>query len=236
MSRYIDLARPRIVVVKQGAKTIGFTIRPIAQEEWFAYFDGIVSTAERDGKEIVQRVDAVTPGVELVDKLLAAQGVTAGNIPFAQRLGVANVLASAYEPEEAQPCAAEFAGGDAVALHAVWGSVEGGAMRRHKDLLHIFKTPTNEQYRRYRRDDSRSHVVGGSRKGMTVYHGAQRTLAALYDELIYSVAGYEANGEPLPDAAAIARHMDTYHKVAAAQQLFAPATAEIEDDEDPEQP
>jgi hypothetical protein len=105
-------------------------------------------------------------------------------------------------------------------------------MRRYKNLEHVFESPTAEQNRRYRRDDSRAQIIGGSRKGTTIFHGAQRALAALYDELIVSVAGYAVNGVALEGREEIARHMDTYHKVAAAAQLFAPAEVNLEEDEE----
>lgn len=58
--------------------------------------------------------------------------------------------------------------------------------------------------------------------------GPQSTLAELYDELIVSVDGYAVNDQVLgPDASTekIALHMDTYHKVAAADALFSGAAA-----------
>jgi hypothetical protein len=226
----IDLAKPRTIVIRQGAKVRSFTVPPIHESVWLKYFDGIVSTAERDGKQVVQRIDTTSAGLDLVETVLDA--ATLASVPLAHRLAVANVLTSAYAPADAQEEALNFASGDAVLLHAVWSAGDQGAMRRHKDLVHIFKTPTAEQNRRYRRDDSRAQVVSGSRKGTTIYHGAQRTLAKLYDELILSVSGYELNGEPLTDSIeAITRHMDTYHKVAAAAQLFAPAEVEIEEED-----
>ena len=236
MSTRIDLAKPRIIVIRQGAKQFTFEVAPISEAAWFKYFAAIVSTAERDGKEVRQHVDATSAGLELADSVaVPVSGYGEMRVPLAHRLGVANVLTSAYAPADAQQEALDFAWGDAVLLHAVWSAGESGAMQRHKDLLHVFKTPSAEQNRRYRRDDSRAQIVSGSRKGLTVYHGAQRTLAALYDELILSVAGYEVAGEPLIDnAETIARHMDTYHKVAACAQLFAPADVEIEDEEDGE--
>ena len=232
MSHLIDLGAPRTIVVRQGSKPESFTVEPIPEAAWFKYFDGIVSTAQRDGQNVVQHIDAASAGVELVNGSLAAQGIDPNATPIGLRLGVANVLTSAYAPEEAQKEALDFCGGDGVVLHAIWSAGENGAMRRHKSLLHVFKTPSAEQFRRYRRDDTRSHVVGGARKGTTVYHGAQRTLAALYDELILSVAGYEANADPLTDPAQIVRWMDTFHKVAAAAQLLTPAPVDIEEDDE----
>ena len=124
-------------------------------------------------------------------------------------------------------------GPEAVRVWTVWGAAEDGdAMRRFKNLVHFFSPPTSEHYRRYRRDDSRAQIISGSRKGTTVYRGAQRTLAALYDELIISVAGYAVNGVALTGTLEIRQHMDTYHKVTAALGLFGAGELAIEDEEE----
>jgi hypothetical protein len=222
---FIDLAQPRIIVIRQGERTYSFTVKPITEARWFKYFDGIVSTAERDGKQVIQRVDAESAGLELADAVI----VEGESKSLAHRLAIANVLSSAYAVAEDIP-EANGAGREVVRLHAVWSAGDGSAMRRYKNLVHWFDSPTAEQFRRYRRDDTRAQIVTGSRKGTTIYHGAQRTLAALYDELIVSVAGYAENGVALEGRDTIARTMDTYHKVAAAAQLFAPAAVEIEDE------
>ncbi len=220
----IDLAQPRIIVIRQGAQTFKYTIPRISQDLWLEYFDGIVSTAERKGKHIVQHTDASSAGLELVEKV----GCHEPNVtmPLSHRLAVANVLTSAYVPDQAMQ------GFGQVPLVAIWGAGEDGVMRRQKNLVHVFDEPTFEQNRRYRRDDSRAQVIGGSRKGETIYHGAQRTLAALYDELIVRVEGYTVNGVALEDRNAIPMLMDTYHKVAAVARLFAPQEIEIEEDEE----
>jgi len=214
-------------VIRQGARTYSFTVKPITEARWFKYFDGIVSTAERDGKQVIQHTDAASAGLELADAVIT-EGTSGA---LAHRLAVANVLTSAYAVTEDIPEAYD-AGREVVRLNAVWSAGDGNAMRRYKNLVHWFDSPTAEQFRRYRRDDTRAQIVTGSRKGTTVYRGAQRTLAALYDELIVSVAGYAENGVALEGRDTIARTMDTYHKVAAAMQLFAPAAVEIEDEID----
>jgi hypothetical protein len=227
---FVDLALPRKIVVRQGANLSAYLIERIPQSVWFKYFDGITSTAEREGKQVVQRVDTSSAGVELVDELLSARG-TSQPVPLAHKLAVANVLTSAYVPAKDDALDADLSP-EAVRLHCIWSAGDGDAMRRYKNLVHWFETPTAEQNRRYRRDDSRAQIIGGSRKGTTVFHGAQRALAALYDDLIVSVAGYAVNGVALEGRGAIAQHMDTYHKVAAVAQLFAAADVVIEDDEE----
>ncbi len=221
----IALDLPRKIVIKQFGRTYAAIVSPISEPLWLKYFDGLISTAERVGKEVVQRIDATSAGIELVDSVAQFVEGYEADPPLGHRLAVANVLTSAFVPDQ------DMQGFGQIPLVAIWSANEGGSMRRHKDLIHTFKEPTAEQNRRYRRDDSRSQIVGGSRKGMTVYHGAQRALAGLYDELIVSVEGYVVNGVPLEGSEAIARHMDTYHKVAAAMQLFAPVLIDVEEED-----
>jgi hypothetical protein len=210
--------------MSEGSRRFEYTVSRISQDLWFKYFDGILSTAERCGKEVVQRVDTSTAGLELVDQVVAREeGI---RIPLQHKLTVVNVLTSAYVPDQ------EMQGFGQVPLIALWSAGASGALRRHKDLVHVFEEPTAEQNRRYRRDDSRAQIIGGSRKGTTVFRGAQRTLAALYDELIVSVAGYAVNGVALEGREEIARHMDTYHKVAAVARLFVPQDPDLEEDEE----
>jgi hypothetical protein len=225
---FIDLALPRKIVLRQGANRLTYLIRPIPEGAWFKYFDGIVSTAEREGKQVVQRIDASSAGVALVDDMLSPLPVAA--TPLAHKLALANVLTSAYVPPS--DGTQEALSPEAVRLHCIWSAGDGDATRRYKNLVHFFETPSAEQNRRYRREDSRAQIISGSRKGMTIFHGAQRALAALYDELIVGVAGYAVNGVDLQGREDIAKYMDTYHKVAAAAQLFAPAEVELEDDEE----
>jgi hypothetical protein len=55
---------------------------------------------------------------------------------------------------------------------------------------------------------------------VTTYPSRQLIAMKLYDELIDSVDGYSANGEPLADAETIQREMDGAHKASAALALF----------------
>jgi len=228
---FVDLAQRRRIVVRQGSATVGYLVRPVSQEEWFTYFDGIVSTSTREGKQVVTHNDASSAGIDLVESLIEGPGIAPSPLPH--KLAIANVLTSAYVPSAEESAFQEPLGPEAVRVWTVWGAAEDGdAMRRFKNLVHFFSPPTSEHYRRYRRDDSRAQIISGSRKGTTVYRGAQRTLAALYDELIISVAGYAVNGVALTGTLEIRQHMDTYHKVTAALGLFGAGELAIEDEEE----
>ena len=244
----IDLAAPRSIVIRQAGRAYTFHIRPITEQDWFAYFDSIVTTSERKGNDVVRRSDAGAAGVTLVEKVLTGAegyrlppGQTSltgldgweSKIPMQHRLAIAEVLLNVSAIELGESDDALLIGSEAVALEALWSADEQGNIRKHAPLVHVFDTPSADHQRKYLRDASRSRIVGGSRQGRTVWQGAQRTLAALYDELIQDVQGYVWGSSSLAcaDRTEIARRMDTRHKVAAAEKLFAPAVAEDENGE-----
>lgn len=236
----IDLAAPRVISIEDRGRQYSLTLRPIPARDWLAYFEGVVSMSETvDGKR-VDSSDSSAARLELVEKnLIDLKGYAPlpqldghaptlkdwqKQLPLSHRLAVANQLI-AVEPaarawEDSEPIAL---GAETVYLDAVWGADDSGTMRKFSNLRHDFKTLSSEHQRRYSRDASRSRIVGGSRSGKTQWLGAQATLAALYDELIAAVDGYSVDGQPLSDVEQIRSRMDTYHKVAAADQLFSPA-------------
>ena len=143
-------------------------------------------------------------------------------IPVAHQFAIASVLTSATESSD-DSAVAGLDGLETITLQSLWDANESGEMRLASRLVHKFESPSFDQARRYRRDLSRSKQVGGSRTGKTVWMGAQRTAAALYDELVVAVSGYTFNGAPLSGREEIVNAMDTYHKVAAIDCLLAPA-------------
>jgi hypothetical protein len=222
-----------------------FALVRITSAQWMKYFSGILSTSEVKDREITYSFDNTKAIMELVQSALVnATGyrLPAGvnditqvhlwqfKIKTSHCMGVGNALLHVRAAEQEDGEAMEI-GVEPIRLRTVWGATDKGEMVVHSDLVHRLRTPTAEQAHRYRRDLSRSKVVGGSRSGKTINLNAQPTLAALYDELIDSVEGYEVNGQPLVGADMIAREMDAYHKVVAAEQLFAPVSvAEAEEE------
>jgi hypothetical protein len=240
----IELTQPRVIVLEERGHTYKLTLRVLPQKAWLNYFEGIIDTSEmQDGKEL-RSFDASAPGTELVQRnLIAAEGYATADgsaitatpdwqqlIPLRHRLAAANVLTSVEraDPLDDGPL---VLGAEPVYLNAVWGADADGSMRKYQNLCHRFKTPTDAHQRRFSRDASRSRIIGGSRSGKTQWLGGRATLVVLYDELIESVDGYTVDGKPLDDPQEIARQMDTYHKVIAANQLFSPAMPKLSEEE-----
>jgi hypothetical protein len=239
----IELASPRIIAIEERGKKYLLTVGRIQKAQWIRYFEGIVSKSETQAGNRVDSFDSVTARLELVEKVLIdASGYATSNgapiksnggwqqlIPLRHRQAAANAL---VDVERAEPLDDDpiMLGAEPIYLNAVWSADERGEMQKFRNLCHRFKTPSSEHQRRFSRDSSRTVIVGGSRKGVTRWLGVQATLVELYDELIEGVDGYTLNGEPLGARDQIVTEMDTYHKVAAADALFTPASANVIDE------
>ena len=241
----IELNAPRVVVLRDRGNEYKLTVARIRAAQWLKYFDGIESTSENANGKRVDRFDSSSARLQLAtESLCDAQGyATAENRPIssierwkelistAHRLSLGSVLTDVRR-SEAQASSAILLGTETVYLDAVWSANERGEMCEVRGLVHRFRTPTAEQHRRFSRDSARSTITGNSRKAVTRWMGAQATLAELYDELVQSVEGYTVEGVPLGEnRAAIAAEMDVYHKVAAADALFSPGTADLKDED-----
>jgi hypothetical protein len=241
----IELKQPRVIVIEDRGKQYSLTLARITKKLWLRYFEGILSTSENQNGARVDSFDSSAARLDLVEQsLISASGYALPDgktsidqvegwksmLPLSHRLGVANAIISVSASESSDDDQISL-GTESVYLDAVWSAGEDGTMRKFKGLRHNFKSPTSEQQRRISRDSSRSRVVGGSRNGKTQWLGAQATLADLYDELIVSVEGYTVDGAA-PDREGIVEFMDTYHKVAAVDVLFAPTAAKVEEDGD----
>ena len=238
----IELTQPRVIPIQERGHTYTLTIAPITKKQWLDYFAGVLSTSEQVGSKQIESFDANGAKLALMNKALqgaegyrvASGGITdAPNwrelIPAAHRLAVCNALMEVAH-SEADDEDAILLGAETVKLEALWSAEEGAnGVAKVSGLKHTFSTPTVEQQRRYSRDRSRSQVIGGSRNGKTRWLGAQSTLAEIYDELIQSVEGYTVDGKPLEVKSEIVAHMDIYHKVFAAESLFAPVSAVVDE-------
>jgi hypothetical protein len=242
-SSAIELSAPRQIAIEDRGRNYLFTVSPITASQWLSYFEGIQSTSENVGGKRVDFFDSNSARIALVEKaLIDASGYNfAGasvkeiedwqkKIPVSHKLAIGSVLV-AVGRSQATDNEAISLGSESICLDALWTAVEG-RMVKFKGLTHRLSTPNGEQQRRYSRDASRSRIVGSGRNAKTVWMGVQPTLVQLYDELIQSVEGYAYAGAALTDRAAIIEHMDSYHKVAAAQQLFEMAEIELEEGRD----
>jgi hypothetical protein len=245
MSAAIELKAPRIIAIEDRGKQYLLTLARITRKQWLTYFDAIVSTSENQGGKRIDSFDSSAARLDLVESALitaSGYGLPAGKtsidqvegwkalLPISHRLGVANALLSVSFSEPTDEDAISL-GEESVYLDAVWGADENAELRKFTGLRHNFTTPTAQQQRHLARENSRSRIIGGSRGGKTLWLGAQATLAELYDELIVSVEGYAVDGEE-PDRGAIVEFMDTYHKVCAADTLFAAAAPKVAEDGD----
>jgi hypothetical protein len=223
--KMIDLSQPRAVALNAGGRVITYTIRRLTQQDWMTYFAGAISTSEQRDNEVLNQFDGSKAALELVGgALIQKEGDRPA--PVSHRLAVANALMSVRAVDPGDDELAAGAGNEVVSMIALWGA-EDGVMKRHA-VTHVFDSPSIEQARRYRRDLSRSKVVGGSRAGKTIWANAQPTLAEIYDELIVCTVGYFVNSTALAARERIAREMDTYHKVVACEKLFAPAEIAVD--------
>lgn len=238
----IELANPRILVITQGKRSFRLTFQPIQRGSWMKYFENIISVSENQNGKRVDSFDSSGAKISLVEEnLIDATGyqtpsgeavTTLGGwqkmLPVSHRQAAGNILTN-ISPDEIDEDAPILLGASSVNLTAIWGIDETGEMKRYTGLMHRFTTPSAEDQRRYSRDSSRSRTSGG-RNGTTHWLGAQATLAELYDKLILSVEGYQHNGTDLgSDRAKIIEHMDTYHKVAAAHELFTPLEQSLDE-------
>jgi hypothetical protein len=235
----LDLAQPRIIALSDRGKTYLLGCRRVTDSDWREYLLGGTVTSESNGKERFDTVETDTPFIELAERVLTSAtgyAVTGGGaitdlpnwqkkVPLAHRRMVGYTLA------DVGPSAAGDLTIDpeveVISLDATWSGLGGAdGMMKYFGLLHFLKTPSEAQYRRYANESSRRRVIGGSRSGKTVYSNASMILLAeMYDDLIVRVDGYSVNGSKLEGAENIAREMDMFHKIRAAQELFAPSSA-----------
>ena len=232
----IELNKPRVIVFDHRKRSYQLTIKVISDKEWLRYFEGIESTSENQEGQQVNFFDSSAARVALLERnLIGAAGYPEGVtdtqnwqqlLPMSHRLSASNALVQVGKSADAEDDEVFSLGFENVFLDAVWTANDAGdGMIKFHKLRHQFRTPTAEHQRRFSRDAGRSRIVGGSRTGKTQWLGGQPTLIKLYDELIENVDGYSVDGASLLGAPKdkIVLHMDAYHKVAAANELFSPA-------------
>jgi hypothetical protein len=102
--------------------------------------------------------------------------------------------------------------------HGGWASRENEEVRRPRSSLHA-------AHGRAAAPAHARDIEGdrGGRLARRAHHLADDAihLAELYDQLVVAVDGYSVNGKALEGKEQICREMDTFHKLAAVQQLFA---------------
>jgi hypothetical protein len=230
---HIELTQERVVSFQLSPKNqFTFYFRRLTPEDWKKFFVAIAieSETEKDGR--TDRIDFRTASLLLFeDTIQRVEGYKTSSgdfmalpnwrdrIPFGHKIKAAEFLQEVKVSEEDREYIID-ASVDEVYLDVTWGSSRPGTMSRYTGIIHRFNPPTVKQRQKFTRALSESRVIGGSRTNKTIYPGRQGLLAELYDELVVSVEGYMLNGAPLTNVEVIRKEMDTFHKVAAVQQLF----------------
>ncbi len=98
------------------------------------------------------------------------------------------------------------------------------AGRAYPRLLHIFRPPSADDERLYRRLLAETLLVRGSRSARTLIPSRLRALCRFYDRLIVAAKGYCVHGQPPASSLQLQEHMDAWHKRVAVQTLFGDAT------------
>jgi hypothetical protein len=227
----IELAENRKIVIHRG---LSVTVSHISKAAWLECFDAMTASQSRKGQGVELHVEAEDALIGLLEKVaIDAEGYPhladipdwQSKIPRSHRLAYGNALGSACVLEDKGSGVYRRGDDKVVRLQALWSACESGLMRRHKDLVHVFKVPSAAQLNNFRRGFAAPRIVSGGRlgrgSGLTVQGPlAARMCSAIYDEFVVRVEGYTFNGVPLYDnRAAIVNCMDTYHKVIAAGLL-----------------
>ena len=237
----LPLDEKRVVTFIDRKFTYTFYLSRIMPDDWARYFDGIVHSSRNAGKAMEETLDLETPGIALVESKLETTDGYRGDFmatpgwqskipprhtrPISWLLRTVAVSDCATEDRPYDPDSIE------VLLDAAWGMNKPGEMTMYQGLVHRFKPLTAEHKRKFYRAASMTRVVGGSRNGTTIYPVRYRALVQIYDDLIQGVEGYSVNGAPLESVEAVRREMDLYHKVKAAEELFAGTNEEAGADE-----
>ncbi len=253
----LELAPPELVVplkVTQAGRTyrLRHILRPPRATDWFAYEAALKPAVEElaspeGGDEISYRLQVRTTDAALLfwERLaLRVEGYTFDEgdpeasgwrslIPLAHKEAAVRALtlvaptASPPGADDDAPNGGGFAvGGDETAVELECSSC-GVAYPR---LAHIFRPPTVEAERAYRRLLAETLIVRGGRSEgagpRTLLPPRLPALVRLYDELILRTDGYSINLEPPASRVQLLEHMDAWHKRVAVQTLFGDLAAE----------
>lgn len=222
----LALDSPRAITLKNKERVFTYHLRHVGLSDWAKYFQGIVNQVVNRNGEREEIYDSETAALELVNSVLTrvdGYGDLSGTknwreaVPLVHRRAIGIALRSvnvAHEHEDA----AELAELVTVKLNATWPM--RGKTTLYSGLIHRFRQPSIEQYKRFRGEAARVKVRGDAKDGVSIFPSSQAIAMKMYDDLIESVEGYSVRGAPLVDVEAIKEEMDGAHKAAAALELF----------------
>jgi hypothetical protein len=237
----LHLDQPRVLAIRDGKFPYIFHFRRITLSDWERYYSSIFVSSRNEGGAQLNTTDNQTAGIDLLEStLMKVVGYKTDlttkeafiKIPPRHSILVSNLLCNvtASEEDDEKPFDTESI---ETRMDAMWSQLEPGQENTvYKGLVHRLSPPTAAQKKRYMRNGSISKVVGGSRKGTTIYSMRNKLMMELYDELIQSVDGYGVAGRPLGSVDEIRREMDGYHKSQAIFQLFNGSDAQPQAAED----
>jgi len=250
----LELAPPELAVplkVTQAGRVyrLRHVLRPPRAGDWFAYEAALKPEVEElpapDGADDISyrlhvqttdaalllwerlalRVEGYEFRQELTPSEVEGHGRWQSLIPLAHK--EAAVRALTLVAPAAFPETASNNGGFTLAAAEVAVELEcvsdGAAYPR---LAHVFRTPTVEAERAYRRLLAETLIVRGGRAPRTLLPARLPALVRLYDELIVRVEGYSIHLQPPASRAQLLEHMDAWHKRVAVQTLFGDLTPE----------
>ncbi len=218
-------------------------LRPPAAADWFAYEAALEPTVEELGDDTGEpcyrlQLRSTDAALQLWERLVArVEGYSEPNghdwrglIPLAHKEAAIRALtlvapatpeaiAGSESPNGFYPLAVDEV---PVVLEAVVGGVA------YPRLVHVFRSPTVEAERTYRRLLAETLTVRGSSAPRTLIPARLPALVRLYDSLILRAEGYSVDGNPSTSLGvnSLRESMDAWHKRIAVQALFGGLAAE----------
>ena len=197
----LALDHPRAVTLKVKDRSFTYHLRHVTIADWLKYFASIVNQVATHDGEREELFDSDTAALELVESVLtsvdgygdlSARKGWRQAIPLSHRRAIGLALRSVGAAKE-QDDSPELCDLVTVRLDATWPTAEKTVA--YSGLVHRFRQPSIQDFKRFRSETSRTKVRGDARDGLTIYPSAQPVAMKIYDESIESVDGYSLHGE-----------------------------------------
>jgi len=249
-SKLLELAPPELAIplkVTQAGRVyrLRHILRPPRAADWFAYEAALKPEVEElpapDGSEdasyrlhvrtmdaallLWERLTIRVEGYVLPETAAADDAAWRVAIPLAHKEAAVRAL-TLVAPASPAPCPEEStSGGFSVGCGEIAVELECASSGiAYPRLVHVFRPPTVEAERAYRRLLAETLIVRGGRPEgsgpRTLLPARLRALVRLYDELILRAEGYSIHLEPPASRPQLLEHMDAWHKRVAVQTLF----------------
>ncbi|MGH9789480.1 MAG: hypothetical protein ACRD4U_12350 [Candidatus Acidiferrales bacterium] len=248
-AKLLELSQPELLIplkVTQAGRVyrLRHVLRPPRAADWFAYEAALKPEVEElpgpdGGDDVSYRLHVRTTDAALLlwerlalrveGYLLPEGGDDSGwraAIPLAHKEAAVRAL-TLVAPASAPATDGSNDGGFAVGAGEVTVELECVSSGvAYPGLAHVFRPPTVEAERAYRRLLAETLIVRGGRAPRTILPARLPALVRLYDELIIRAEGYAINLQPPASRLQLLEHMDAWHKRVAVQTLFGDLTPE----------